>query len=889
MSRHVTPFNRLEITSGTLNRIQDGKDELIIQRLVDAILQPGIAIPSGSNARDVENAFDATTTVPQFTITAVGADKVTVGPGVAYDEDGNRIELVSGDVTVFNPNAPLFTVTITGVSAIQPAAGPIPYSTGRVSAFDRGAGPPYTTPDTSDGERFVFVRYQEVVLTKATPSNHAAATQIATTIAIAGGDPDTKKPLTELDEKEGLVYAPHRVDGYEVVIVELAGLTVPSQGVPNTPVLAADTSAVYVGRYTLTAGIAGSVILNDTDRPRHLLRLRPREVGVVQSDPTKRPATYDLDQAKTLEEHVAALGTGVVSPTNPHGLAITDITGGGEEPLNTLYQSEVMGDGIIDPAVTRNAPIPTVSALAPNIVNTPAMGFNAYVQFSVAAGKAVYIAGHRVDVTDILGNGPVVVNQVTMGFTAETTGTYVLYLHLDTIAVSTTLEKASTLPANTATNFYFPLVTVFWNGTTTILKQQFRNSAVDLPAGSGGAAVETPPLPVEARRFGLVTPRQLATDAISNPDAGFFANEIFTNRLHNSAFYDRWGGVVNSFLQATTFSAPFLTANQPHGWDKIDFTTDPGITLGTIPTMAVIDGTTDPLLRTTGPKLDAALKLTFVAGAGPNLDVRIRGKVSDLKPDTTYLVTGWIKLTSPGAIGTAVPTTINVLGGFVDSTGTFRATAYQTMPFVNNTTAYQRISALVKTTSLVDVLNDHRLELRFATQSFAPIQLADIYLADWSVTEGEWFVKSENMRPQGYQLRGFLNPGGGVNNVGGNPGGGVWTIMDIVVPSRGQQVSIQAGVSIRNGQNAPPENVLSSVYLEIDGVQVSNTFALLDNIADITTMYHITVPFRPTFAGHFTPGVHHVKLQWQTQSTNLFVGGVEPFFGGGPEMSLLLL
>jgi hypothetical protein len=759
MSRQVAPFNRLEVTSGVLSRIQAGKDELIINRLVDSILQPGIAIPAGSNARDVEKAFDATATVPQFTIVAAGADKVTVGPGVAYDVNGNRIELVSGDATVFNPNAPLFTATITGVSAIQPAAGPIPYSTGRVTAFDRGAGPPYTTPDATDGARFVFVRYREVVLTKATPSNHAAATQIAITIAIATGDPDTKKPLTELDEKEGLIYAPHRVDGYEVVIVKLAGLTVPSQSVPNTPILAADTTAVYVGRYTITGGVAGTVVLNDTDRPRRLLRLRPRETGVVQSDPAKRPASYDLDQAKTLEEHVSALGTGVVSPANPHGLAIGDITGGGSEPENILYQSEVMKNGIVDLLLARNNPIPVPEVLDLEIVNTTLGTFEAYVkcrQFTVGQ-HVMYILGERFanlipTLTSLGGVG----TDAAVGFdsVADPSGTYVLLAKKSAANIATVAKKpiATALVAGE-----LRLGTVYWSGTV-LRKTIGRDSASAVPTVD---AVETPPRPIDDRSFGLVSLPQISTEGLAHPDNGFFAKQVFQNFLINPDFFLTDRMVYNVGSNAGK--------DKIFGWNKVNvsgnFTPSPDPANYIIPYQAFAGSTsllgpsavTVSDMFTDGPKTVTGVKCSFASSTGlPTtgiLHTKLRGDIRHLRSLQTYTITAWFKATAPGVIGSPAPNcTMSVLGRFVNSNGTTNLSVMADFKIDYSVNSWQRATITLVTNANVKSLGDptavdkwQNFEFNFISQSVtgaSPLfDAADIYIANVSVVEGPWAIE----------------------------------------------------------------------------------------------------------------------------------------------------
>jgi hypothetical protein len=654
-------------------------------------------------------------------------------------------------------------------------------------------------------------------------------------------------------------------------------------------------NAIYLGKYSLSGGtpVSSSVDMSG----RQLLQLRPMEVGTLQADIAARTEIYDVGQAVTLEEHVNAQGSATSGPTpnNPHAYAISDIEGGGAEPLNAQYQSEVMSKGLIDPDMTRTSPIPVPAVLDPFLTNVP----TPYVGFAVADGQALYVLGQRIDVaTDIPSMGPVISGFITMPFSnlLDSAGDWTIYVGVNTstgIPVVTLNKIQGTLPVTTGTFDTLVLATVWWSGTA-LRKTQFRNSSAELPVTTGGTAVEVPATPVDQRSIGLVGAAQLATDAVSSPASGLFANEFFTNRLFNSAFYDRWSSADNLLATSINGATPaaFLTTNAPRGWDKVDVAWPGSVALGTINTFVVIDGSVDSTMRTTGPKLDAALKLAFTAATGPYLDVQIRGRVSDLKPNTTYLVTGWIKMTAVGGLGSPVNTAINLLAGFMDASGSLRSTAYKTVAFANNLPApvWQRVSALVTTASTVDVNNDNRLVLRFATQSIAPQTLADIYLADWSVTEGEWYVKSENMRPQGYQLRGFLNSGGTVNP-NTNPGPGTYTIMDIVLPSRGQVASIHGGLSIRGGQNNTEEVGAVTLFLEIDGVIVSFLIGRIDGltVGVGNIMYAVTWPFRVSFSGYLAPGIHRVKLRWVSGSTNGWSDWIENYYGALPEMSVLLL
>lgn len=858
-------FNRLEVTSGVFRLLQDAKERAILDRLVDDILQPGVQIPANSTAIAIQNGVPT-----QFAITSAGAN-ITIGAGVAYNNLGQRIVVPVGDTTPYNINAPTFTSTITGVGAVQ---GTTPYSTGNT-------GVPPLNPNTLT-TRFIFIQYVQVIHTKALPPNHNTVSP-AVVVTIAGGDPDTKKPLTELDEKEGLIYAPHRIDGYKIITAELSGLTVGSQA-SGTPVLNADTTAIYIGRYDLIGGPPATgvtnVFMSDALRPRKLF-LTSSETGAKVDVANKTP-NYADQQVVSAQEHVSALGTGTVTPVNPHGMTITDL--GVSLPDLTTALKETMEDGIIDLLLDRNTPIPAGEVLESAITAPTQLTFTNFIP----GRHVMYIQGERF----------VSLTSLVLTFSTEPAGTYVIFAQKSTGTVALLGRQLLTSPL--AVN-QLAICTVFWTGVL-LRKEEFRDSSAVLPAGGG---VETPPVPIDRRSFGLIGTPQVSSQAMSDPTKGFFSNEIFTNRAFNPNFEDRWGSpspflvVSTAFVNPTT--ATFLTQSAPHGWDFFDVVTNLGLNVGTIGAAGfqVIDGTvdSDPTfgIRVSGPKVNSALRLKFASGTASQLDVKVRGRVAGLKPNTTYVVSAWIKVTAVGNPGGSVNTSINIMTAFRNNTGGFPNTqlsSYQELPFVNNLTppAWQRVSALVKTNSSASVLDDNRIEFRFIAQStlFA-FTNADIYMTDISVTEGEWFVSNDHLRPQGFQLTGFLNPGGQLNNVGGNGPSAPRIVMSIAVPTRGQFVSIQGGLSVDDGQNAPSEIALPTCALTIDGTIVSVLMGKLDNLNDVNPRYSITFPFRVSFAGYLTPGVHTINLYWQSFSTNPFMGNIPIAYSTRPEMSLLLL
>jgi hypothetical protein len=162
------------------------------------------------------------------------------------------------------------------------------------------------------------------------------------------------------------------------------------------------------------------------------------------------------------------------------------------------------------------------------------------------------------------------------------------------------------------------------------------------------------------------------------------------------------------------------------------------------------------------------------------------------------------------------------------------------------------------------------------------------------VTEGEWFVKSENMRPQGYKLQGFLNPAGGVNYTGGNTNitnGGTFTAMSVTVPSRGQVVWLDASVMLGVVQSAPGKFTTFG-YLTIDGTIVAQSNWGVGSIGNNVGNPFFRNTNKMSWAGYLSPGIHTVRVQLSA-ATN---GGIYPtlndvpsFGQDDPELTVLML
>jgi hypothetical protein len=730
-----TAFNRAELITGTLTLIQQAKEEEIADRLKDRLEQAGILMPASATAIDIQDGIPTV-----FVISNAGSGNINVGAGIAYNSNAERIEILSGDSTPYNadtsfPNVAVFTTTITGVGSIQ---GNTPFSSGRLTIPPRDA--------LNSGERFVFVRYRQVVRTKSLPPNHN--TSSGTVITIAGGDPDTKKPYLELDQKEGLIYAPHYINGYEIIVALQTELT-PGTQTTGTPVLASDTNAIYIGRYDYTGGAPGSVgtiTLSDNARPRLLMLIRTHESAKVDS--TNQPTTYDDGQRVTLQEHTSALGTGVIAPTNPHGLAITDITGGGTEPENIVYQKESMNNGLIDVLNTTNNPIPASEALEPTIVNTPLIGpaFLAYVsctQFDTTR-HALYISGERFSsIINKLStySGNPADTQAIVGFLAgDPAGTYNIYVNKATtgVVLLQKLISTSALPADSLLLF-----TVYWTGAK-LLKDANLDESLTSPI-----IFPTPYRPIDKRSLGLIGKRNMSTEGMSDPLNGIFAQQGVTDLLYdgNMQMWYPYSVAINSF--STVNGRPWM-------WD-----------LGLLPGSSASVSSCllkDVLLdgQTSGPKVTSAAKIhnttatggIFHAHYGGGLVVGstpLGGLLFGIKPNTNYTVTIWFKITAPGTPNVPVSTTIVPTVRILRGGDWAQVSNMQTCILAQNSITWQKVTVTLTTDSTVNPAWDlapagttsssqHYLDIQFIS-NITPFVAADIYVTGMSVVEGEWLIE----------------------------------------------------------------------------------------------------------------------------------------------------
>lgn len=748
--RRTTLHNRFDLTTGSLDFIQDGI-EVVRDRLKDRIKEPGILVTADALATDVQ-AYLSTV----FPITFLGST-ISVGPGaitapsihIAYDADGERIELPAGDTVDFKADTPILTTT--GVT------GTTPFSTGRLSILTPNI------PVSGTEDRFVFIAYLSVVKTEALPPDHENIPPDP-----YAGATNARQPLLSIDELLGVARAHQRIDGYRIYValpgeVDVSGpipilssLDAANDHNPHTPAANTSfpnfTSALYIGRYIIAST---GVITNleptgaSSDTPRPLLQIRPAEtVRVPLESEVRTPdtpdgvdlLTYANEQSVSLLEHVSAIGTGDVSARNPHGMQVADLTAGLIEPELATFQGQGFMDGLLDTRIETgelhptgvhpsNNPIET-DALETVAVSNTAFTFDNALNFATAAGAPAAFSGlfdSRIEFTQMNLSGteqilyaggtrldtvrPRLQDALLLGvplggvnpfvpFSAATEpveGNYVIFASPDPDNPNVAL-LGKAIEGTDLDDDRFVIAKVYWiPSTTTLQREQFETSA----------AV------VDLRSSGLVGTPQVSTEGQGHAYRGLMSQQVFQNLLKNGGFTNPGGASPPSFDAST--------------WTAFN-------TTGTI-TPTVITNATDGTLITDnpGPKTTRATKLVFATAAGH--DTALKGVVVKLKPDTVYTLAFEVRIldaTNPLALSVHLR----------DNVGTGVVSDVFKIGLDRSLTTWQRVAVPLITTSGISAMEINSggfLHIRFQNLTGNAFPgTPDIYITNVVLVEGEW-------------------------------------------------------------------------------------------------------------------------------------------------------
>lgn len=257
------------------------------------------------------DVLDSFNIVPGTNSTAT-LPSVTVQTGIAYNANGERI-IISNATVPYNSANPA-TTTPDGVGGNTST----PISTGSLNI----ALPVNTT-------RYLFIDYLQTT------------------------DPSA--------------FTIHKVTGQKLFYSQTDGYKI---GVSSTPTVPAgfSSASLFLGSViTNNSLVNGISSINTTGVP--IFGIHPQQVQVQTPQLNKADATtvYASGLTTTLDAHVRAVGTGVVTPFNPHGLSGSDI---GVSALGGVEHQEFLHcPGIISPATSGNSSALFMSIFTSGIAN----------------------------------------------------------------------------------------------------------------------------------------------------------------------------------------------------------------------------------------------------------------------------------------------------------------------------------------------------------------------------------------------------------------------------------------------------------------------------------------------------------------------------------------
>ena len=259
------------VTTNDLARAQSTKEGAIVERLTDTF-NYGIILGSQFLSE----------TLP-FLITNVGG-VISIGTGVAYDKNGERIVLPATNWPIAYS---LSNVTYTSDNGIG-GTTITPQSTGS------GTITPPISALVSPQANFYYISYLKVT------------------------DP-TVFTLQKVTNERLFVSG---TDGYRIDVVVGNITDTPGSHAPTPEALFLGTVS-YAGVVSMAGRTTFS--LNETSLqatiPNQANSLRAQDVAA------SRPDTYTVGNSVNFVQHVEAVGTGILTDLNPHGLSINDISG----------------------------------------------------------------------------------------------------------------------------------------------------------------------------------------------------------------------------------------------------------------------------------------------------------------------------------------------------------------------------------------------------------------------------------------------------------------------------------------------------------------------------------------------------------------------------------
>lgn len=233
-----------------------------------------------------------------------------------------------------------------------------------------------------------------------------------------------------------------QTDGYQIVV-------------NTTGVNPDSTQYIKVGEVNCSgSNTAITSNISIADRDKYRSQLRRIKIETNNNSKTDRPNSYAIGQQELfLDDHIKSVGTGTISPTNPHGLTLTDLGVAQNQTVETHRQLEHMSTII---AGTPATPMPTASAMyCLRIV--VGLGDDYITVKALAGGEYIIVNG-------IAYSSTVLSSDTNVTFTSQPADTYQIVWDSSTQLI-TRIQGAS--PITSPTQFW--LATLVWDGAGNIV------------------------------------------------------------------------------------------------------------------------------------------------------------------------------------------------------------------------------------------------------------------------------------------------------------------------------------------------------------------------------------------------------------------------------------
>lgn len=307
---------------------------------------------------------------------------ITVRTGVAYDINGERI-VIDDQVNSYDATLPTHT-TDNGLSVNVST----PRSTGNVNI-----------PLTVNTINYIYIDYL----------------------------PTVDDGVFTLHKQTNAKIFYKATDGYKI--------TVNTTGVPPT------VNSLKLGQVDLSSSgtVSGSTI-STTGRAISGVKYKRTKVKTPLADRSNATATYTSNTEVFVDDHISAVGSGVISAKNPHGLAAEDLGLSSTNNIDT-HQKFLHSNGLVgDPAST------TSSLYASIVAVTPGMDMVSLKAFSGV--ETAVVDGTTVSGIDIPAD-------VSVTFTsADAAGTWYIYVDKATRSIKKTTVNLIAVPDKTKLLLY---------------------------------------------------------------------------------------------------------------------------------------------------------------------------------------------------------------------------------------------------------------------------------------------------------------------------------------------------------------------------------------------------------------------------------------------------